>query len=301
MEDTNGQLFEQENAENMPTQEVENNVTPTAEGEGEEYIPEQQEADGEVTEPKGQVDDTEQVGDGDCEEQLKQALYDTLGEEVESGDVVEVVKEKLADLKEYIDSDAQIDKAVQDNPELYAVIQDISEGKSLGEALARNIDMDMLYPEEGDADFEAIQSANNDRKARTNEAKAYKATIEANKEQSMEVVSKYFDEHGMTPEQADEFANYIDTLCTDYIDGKITPEFLQVFANARNHDTDVANAEEAGAIKAKNARLDAQRIKKPELTDGLPAQGSAIAPQSEGNGDDMGEVFGNMPTRRNWR
>ena len=174
------------------------------------------------------------------------------------------------------DTDGVVGEILAEYPELYAVIQDLQEGKPLEVALAANIDIDSLKPLEGEemyADYEAARNARKERKAKVDE---YRATVEKNWEDSNKVIHDFFTEIAFDEEQTNEFLAKMDEMLGNYVNGIVTREFLDVFYRAMNYEQAMESAREAGAIDAKNARIDAERERAEAETDGMPTGGSAI-------------------------
>lgn len=199
------------------------------------------------------------------------------------------------------DTDGVVGEILAEYPELYAVIQDLQEGKPLEVALAANIDIDSLKPLEGEemyADYEAARNARKERKAKVDE---YRATVEKNWEDSNKVIHDFFTEIAFDEEQTNEFLAKMDEMLGNYVNGIVTREFLDVFYRAMNYEQAMESAREAGAIDAKNARIDAERERADAETDGLPTGGSAVGvtmPEEIEEDDIFGEV--KRKSRKNW-
>ena len=199
------------------------------------------------------------------------------------------------------DTDGVVGEILAEYPELYAVIQDLQEGKPLEVALAANIDIDSLKPLEGEemyADYEAARNARKERKAKVDE---YRATFEKNWEDSNKIIHDFFTEIAFDEEQTNAFLAKIDEMLGNYVNGIVTREFLDVFYRAMNYEQAMESAREAGAIDAKNARIDAERERAEAETDGLPTGGSAVGvtmPEEEYEDDIFGEV--KRKSRKNW-
>ena len=199
------------------------------------------------------------------------------------------------------DTDGVVGEILAEYPELYAVIQDLQEGKPLEVALAANIDIDSLKPLEGEemyADYEAARNARKERKAKVDE---YRATVEKNWEDSNKIIHDFFTEIAFDEEQTNEFLAKMDEMLGNYVNGIVTREFLDVFYRAMNYDKAMESAREAGAIDAKNARIDAERERAEAETDGLPTGGSAVGvtmPEEIEDDDIFGEV--KRKSRKNW-
>lgn len=199
------------------------------------------------------------------------------------------------------DTDGVVGEILKEYPELYAVIQDLQEGKPLEVALAANIDTDSLQPLEGEEMYAEYEAARNARKERKAKADEHRATFEKNMEDSNKIIHDFFTEVAFTPEQGEEFVNKMDDMLRDYVNGIVTREFLDVFYRAMNYEQAMESAREAGAIDAKNARIDAERERAEAETDGLPRGGSAVGvtmPEAVEEDDLFGEV--RRKSRKNW-
>ena len=183
------------------------------------------------------------------------------------------IEDKLGELST---SDSMVSEILADYPELYAVIQDLSEGKPFEVALAANIDVESLKPLEGEEMYADYQAAHEVRKERKRKSEEYRNTFTKNAQDSKQVISDFFKEVAFDDEAGEAFANKIDKMIADYVNGIVTREFLDVFYRAMNYEQAMESAREAGAIDAKNARIDAEREKAEEATDGLPTGGSAM-------------------------
>lgn len=206
---------------------------------------------------------------------LRAFVEDKYGETFEDdAGLLAFVREKL---ESAASGDSVIGEILADYPELYAVIQDLNDGKPFEVALAANVDVDSLKPLEGDDDYSAYEEARQARLSRKAKADEHMARFESNREESKAIIEKYFEEKTMDEAAGEAFASYIDTMISDYLDGKVTRDFLDVFYRGMHYNDDVEAAREAGAIDAKNARIDAEREKRTAQTDGMPTPGSAIA------------------------
>lgn len=231
-------------------------------------------------------------------ETLREFVADKYGETFDDdAGLLAFVKTKLDNA---VAGDSVIGEILAEYPELYAVIQDLDAGKPFEVALAANIDVEDLKPLEGDEDYAAYAEAKDARKARRAKADEHKKRFESNRDESLKIVEDYFAEKTMDEKAGEDFANYIDSMIADYLDGKVTRDFLDVFYRGMHYGEDIEAAREAGAIDAKNARIDAEREKRAQQTDGMPTPGSAIAtPIAVVEDEDLFSEIGRS-TRRRW-
>ena len=219
------------------------------------------------------------------------------------GDVVAYAEDADKKLDGYAKANETIKSVGKDYPEIFAIIEDIADGKSFEEALAANIDIEELIPTEDEPNYEKYSQARDARKQKRAEAEAYRQKLEENIANSKGVVEAFFAEKGMDEATANEFGDYIDGVMGEYLDGVITKEMLDMFYNARNYDADVAEARTAGEVAGRNAKIDAEREKKSAATDGLPTAGTSagkeVQAEPESN-DFISGILAKTNARRNW-
>ena len=218
-------------------------------------------------------------------------------------DVVAYVEDADKKLNGYTKANETITSVGKDYPEIFAIIEDIADGKSFEEALAANIDIEELIPTEDEPNYEKYSQARDARKQKRAEAEAYRQKLEKNIADSKGVVEAFFAEKGMDEEAANEFGDYINGVMGEYLDGVITKEMLDMFYNARNYDADVAEARTAGEVAGRNAKIDAEREKKSTATDGMPTPGTSagkeVQPEPEEK-DFISGILAKTNARRNW-
>lgn len=168
-------------------------------------------------------------------------------------------------------------EVAMNHPELLDMVEDLADDPemTLAEALYNNVDEEEYLPEEGTPDFERMRNARKARKTRNDEAEAYRKQLAENLATSEEVIKKYFAENEVSEEEQKAIGEFIDDLLAGVVENRITADTMAAFRRARNYERDMAEAEAVGQIKGKNAKIDAERQRKQEETDGLPAPGSA--------------------------
>lgn len=230
---------------------------------------------------------------------LRAMISEKFGKEFDTDEEMYAwIQSQLSDMSA---TDGIVGDILAEYPELYAVIQDLEAGKPLEVALAANINIEALKPMEDEemyADYEAARNARKERKAKAEE---YRTTVANNQKASKQVISDFFKEVAFDDEQGEAFANKIDQMISDYVNGIVTREFLDVFYRAMNYEQAMESAREAGAIDAKNARIDAERERAEAEDDGLPTGGSAVGvtmPEEVYEDDIFGEV--KRKSRKNW-
>lgn len=231
----------------------------------------------ETTEVETTETPIENEGDGS----LRAFVETTYGKTFESDAEFEAfVKEKLTENEEslsgYKETDGKIMEILDEYPELFAVVQDLISGKPIEVALASNIDLEDITPLPDEEMYKEYEDAKNARIERKTKVENYRKEFDANMEESREVIKDFFEEKNLDTEDAEDYASFIDNHIAEYNRGIVTKEFLELFYKARNYAKDIIEAEEQGAIKGKNAKVDAEREKRAAETDGMPKGGSSL-------------------------
>lgn len=100
-----------------------------------------------------------------------------------------------------------------------------------------------------------IAEANKEYVERVAKSKQLDEEYEKNMEVSLETLRQFQEERGMSDEQIDAVADAMLTVVKDGVMGKFSRETLEMFVNAINHDSDVANASEEGRVAGRNAKI----------------------------------------------
>lgn len=126
-----------------------------------------------------------------------------------------------------------------------------------------------------------IAEANKEYVERVAKSKQLDEEYEKNMEVSLETLRQFQEERGMSDEQIDAVADAMLTVVKDGVMGKFSRETLEIFVNAINHDSDVANASEEGRVAGRNDKI----------VEGLRKQnkGDGTAPLNGKNGSGAGK------------
>lgn len=185
----------------------------------------------------------------------------------------EVFTSLADDNKTYRDAEAKLDEIIATDPELADVLNDMVVDKTpFRVAIAKHYSQEDLIPVEGEEDFEAYQSAFNERVNRKKARDERDAQIMKNEEESLNAIDTFAEENGMDEEGKKNFIGFINDIFSEMLYKKLTPQTLSAFYNAMNHDADVADAAEAAEIKGRNAKIEADMAEEEaeEIGDGMP-------------------------------
>lgn len=195
-------------------------------------------------------------------------------------------------------------QVASNHPELLDMVEDLADDPdmTLAEALYNHVDDEEWMPEEGAPDFERMRKARQGRKDREKEAAEYRKKLADNLAVSEGVIKKYFEDNEVSEEEQKAIGEFIDELLGGVVENRITPETMDAFRRARNYDRDIAEAKTVGEIKGKNAKIDAERERKKQETDGLPSAGSAAGVKAKApiERDFLDEVIDRSNARNDW-
>lgn len=206
-----------------------------------------------------------------------------------------------ARLAELEGSETYIQEVLNANPDFALALEAIGKGMPAKIALRRYMPELWDEPVEGDDDFEAWQEATQKFLEEKRVADEEIATRNANLEKSDILLKEFVETNFPTEEAQIEFVEYLRAALRNIGMGELSTAFLDMMLKAYNHDNDVEDAKEAGAIEARNAKITAKRIKASEETDGMPMGGgsSPIVEEEEPDDDDfLGGVLRDYNKRR---
>ncbi len=112
-----------------------------------------------------------------------------------------------------------------------------------------------------------LAEANKEYVERVAKSKQLDEEYEKNMDTTLETLRQFQEERGMTDEQIDAVAAAMIGVVRDGVMGKFSRETLELFVNAINHDTDVANAGEEGRVAGRNDKI-VEGLRKRDKSDG---------------------------------
>lgn len=117
---------------------------------------------------------------------------------------------------------------------------------------------------------EALAASNKDYAERVAKEKGYVEEYQKNLNESLAYLDKLESEGTYPSETIDKAMELILLIVHDGLVGKFTPETIAMAVKAINHDVDVDNAEEDGAVRGRNEKYE-EKLRKEKKGDGIPA------------------------------
>lgn len=199
--------------------------------------------------------------------------------------------------KRYKDFSDKLMRRFQEDPDEAQAILDYVDGMPLIAAIRKNKGDEAMSMKEGDDGWEDFQKAGADRKKRFEEQQALVDEIMKNSKESEEVISKFIDDSGLDDEQKNQIIEQIQKDLEDLSRGRITPDILNRYMLAKNHDADVDGARQQGEVDGRNKAIEAGR--KRMQGSGLPNGGAGgdVSEEVETTDNPTADWLG----KRNWR
>lgn len=207
------------------------------------------------------------------------------------------------ELNTYKLAEEQLGDVIKANPELANVLNDMATNRMpFRAALAKYFSQEDLIPVDGDDDFEAYEKSFNERLEKAKSREAKDKEMLKNEQESLDAIDAFAQEQKIDDEGKKKLIEYINTFFEDMLYKRISPDMISMFYNAINYDDDIAAAKEAGEVKGRNAKIEAQ-IKEEqdrEKGDGIPDsnKGGNMEDEPNDEGLDHNGIFDFMGKRK---
>lgn len=195
--------------------------------------------------------------------------------------------------KYYNDSQTQLDnyknneQAVADiinsDPDFEAILTEMIVNKTpLRVAITKFLSEDELISKAGDEDYQAWQSARDERLNKAKKRKSDEEVIAQNEKKSIELIDSFLNEKGLKDEKdKDNFIQIVNDVFENLLWKKITPEFLELCFKGSTYDKAVKKATEDGQIAGLNKNIEAKMASNDATGDGIPTPQGGIGSSPE--------------------
>lgn len=210
--------------------------------------------------------------------------------DVESDSIVSLLEKYDAELEGYRSNDKRVLELFESDPRAGRFF--VNWMASGGDPIQYIIDifgpdvLEAMQSEEGRAKI--VESSNKylERKA---ENEKREAELMANYEQSVNDLTAFAEENGLSEEQAVAVFEKVNQIAYDAIDGKYSREAFEMAYKAMNYDSAVESARKEGEVTGRNAKIEerlGKGTKKPEMPPALGGQGGAAPEPAPKKGGD---------------
>ncbi|MDE7441691.1 MAG: hypothetical protein K2M69_05975 [Muribaculaceae bacterium] len=157
----------------------------------------------------------------------------------------------------------------RENPQAAFFLNDMREGGDPVMSLVRRLGIEVKDVIDDPAMQEKIEAANKEYLDRVAKSRELDEEYERNMDTTLnKTLPEYMHQHGLGEEEIDAICAAWIQIIKDGILGKLTPETITLIANALNHDTDVANAQEEGEVAGRNAKI-VEKMRNSKKGDGI--------------------------------
>jgi len=163
----------------------------------------------------------------------------------------------IADMKANNEANANLEKAIEEDPEFAAFINaKVVKNKTLAEAaLEAGIDLSEAIPEPGEEGYDQYVIAREEKRKAGLKANDFKQKREQNLQRSISEVQRYFSEKKIDEKQAKEIGNRLDQVFDDIYNGKVSADFIKLIHEGMTAKDKIANAKMVGEIKGRNDQI----------------------------------------------
>lgn len=203
-------------------------------------------------------------------------------------------------LKIFDENSKVIDDIIAGDKDLARVVSEmITNGTPFRAAIAKFFDADSLTPKEGDEDYEYYQKSRDERVKIGKDFAARAAQRSKNEEEAYTNIDNFCKEKGYDDAEKSALIGFINDFFAGLSECKITPEMLQQFDNARNHDADVQEAAQTAEINGRNENIEARRASSAaqRQADGVPAPAGGSSPAQQASPKKR-TIFDEIPERK---
>lgn len=171
------------------------------------------------------------------------------------------------ELAGYKEREGKFSDLFTSDPRSARLMMEWRDGEDPAVALVRLYGQDIKDAIDDPEKQEAIAEANKEYMERVAQEKRYEDEYGKNLEQSLKLLEKAQKERGLSDEQIDDAMAWFIGVAKDAMIGKFSPETIEMIIKAQNYDNDVAQAEEEGEVRGKNAKV-TEMLRKPTRGDG---------------------------------
>ena len=194
-------------------------------------------------------------------------------------------------LSGYEERESKLTNMLSHDPHSAQFITDMARGKDPWTSLISRIGIDGVKEMlEDPTKMDEYSASNKEYIDRMAKQKGLEEEWEKNMKSTLAMLEQKQQELGLTDEQIDAAADWINEVTNDAVIGIIKPDTIDMALKAINHDADIAQAREQGEIAGKNTKAEA-KLRKPQRTDGIPTlAGANNAPAPARSGGSIFDV-----------
>ncbi len=218
------------------------------------------------------------------EEAVREVLAMRLGHEPDSDEMAsaaQMLRGMAQENKRMAEEYERLFEVLERDPRLAIFFSEMMKGVPVRVALVKS-DIFDFAPQSGDDDWEAYQRELAESKRKRQE---YLQALEEHKHNcdcTAHVVSRFYDEKGLSDDECDSFADYIEGVFADVVRGIIDRQTLERLWHGYTMETRLQEAHDKGVLDGRNMRI--EELRNSVQTDGLPASSGGVCTTSAKRG-----------------
>ena len=174
----------------------------------------------------------------------------------------------------YKDREGKLSNMMSSDPRSAYFLSSWRDGEDPAVALVRQFGTDIKEAIDDPDRLEEIAAANKEYVERVAKEKELDEQYQKNLDESLKTLEQWQADNGLSDDDVDAMMEVLIGIVTDGIMGKFSTESMDMARKAINHDLDVADAEQTGEVRGRNARID-EKLRGRQKGDGtVPLDGS---------------------------
>ena len=170
----------------------------------------------------------------------------------------------------YRDREKTLSDMFSADPRSAYFLNDMREGKDPVMGLVSRFGMEVKDVLDDPEMQDKIKEANQEYLDRVAKSRELDEEYSRNMDTTLQTLSQYQEEMQLSDDEIDEICAAWLGIVRDGVMGKLSRETITLMANALNHDSDVANAQEQGKVAGRNSRI-VEQLRKSKQGDGITA------------------------------
>ena len=173
-------------------------------------------------------------------------------------------------IQKYKDREQSFSDLFTSDPRSAKFLTDWRNGKDPAVALVEMFGDDFVDELKNPEKQEELAAASKAYAERVAKEKDYEEQYNQNIEETRATVEQLQEEEGLSDDEVDEAMEFLITIMKDGILGKFSADSIRMALKAIHHDEDVNDADQAGELRGRNARI-TERLRKRGRNDGTAA------------------------------
>lgn len=204
-------------------------------------------------------------------------------------------------LKAHEDNDKKLTELFDKNPQSAGFLMGMANGEDFLVNLQKNFGEDIVAAMQDPEKLEELSKANKEYMQRAAKSKELQKQWETNMEATLQRLQDEQDANGLSDADVESGMDALEKVVSEYLNGDISTETLQLFLKGASHDADVEAARHNGEVEGRNAKINEQLRTRKNDTDGVPSLGGQSNRNAQGKRIDRDHLRGENTGTNIWQ